>query len=463
MQRFRGPFVRMPKCGEVTLTSSEALIVVGEDGKIVIAADKGEPGYDERPATRLGPGQVLCPGFVDAHAHAPQHSFIGNGLDLPLMDWLETYTFPEESKFSDVTYAEDVYEKAVRRHLNHGATTVSYFGTIHVEGTLKLAEVCQRLGQRAHVGKVSMDKNSPVNYCEETEKGAADAELFVATVLKRGGLVTPAIMPRFGPSCSKELLDNLGKVAKKYDVPVHTHLSENSQECAIVAEAFPEASCYADVYARSDLMTRAYFAHCCYCDATERALLKKMNAGVVTCPTSNFIVGRALCDVRQFLDDGVTVAVGTDVAGGYSPSMLVTLRAVVIASNILASQLQDLRKALSWREALYLATKGGATCLGLVKTGDLNVGSCFDALIIDLLKPGSYDVFPHERNDLNRLFEKFIWNGDDRQLLHVFVNGKRVAGSASSRRHLLLSILSVAAAGAFIVVAAASRGSFFRR
>lgn len=458
---FQGAFVRYPEAGKVDVSSQDGLVVV-VDGKIVAIADVGENEWDAVSALAcrvpksswktLAPTEVLIPGFVDAHVHAPQFTFAGTGLDLPLLDWLKTYTFPHESEFSDVEYAKRVYDQVVKRTLSAGTTTASYFGTIHTEGTLELVNACESNGQRAHVGKVCMDTNSPDYYVEKSAKASASAtkEFIAAAEARRNktDLVTPSVIPRFAPSCSSELLSMLGDISTSCrqkngrPLPVHTHLSENKAECEWVSSLFPDAQCYVDVYKQAGLLHEStYFAHCCYCNNTERTMVANASSSVVHCPTSNFMVARALCDVRQWLDDGVTVGLGTDAAGGWSTSILDAMRHAVVTSRIVAEKDAAPRKALSWREVLYLATKGGADALGL-ETGSLAPGNHFDALIVDAAVPGGpVDVFTKPKGKLgssSEYLEKFFWNGDDRNIRDVYVAGRRVAGSRKIARPLLL-------------------------
>ncbi|KAJ1623808.1 hypothetical protein T492DRAFT_557690, partial [Pavlovales sp. CCMP2436] len=317
---FSGTFVSTPTLGDVLVSSDQGLILVDSRSGVIAAAARAH--LVQLPlssVTKLQRSQFFMPGFVDGHAHAPQYAFHGTGLDLPLLDWLERYTFPTESKFKDVNYARRIYSSAVARHLRYGTTTASYFGTIHREATEELVRQVRMAGQRAHVGKVSMDRNSPANYVEpDATVAVAEASLFVFNVLasrakeepagagvggKRPALVTPAVIPRFAPSCTLGLMKSLGQLSLRGDgsgekLPVHTHLSENASECAWVAEMHPEASCYADVYKSCGLLhERSYFAHCCHCNPLERTMLKDNGAGIVHCAASNFLVGGALCNV----------------------------------------------------------------------------------------------------------------------------------------------------------------------
>jgi guanine deaminase len=470
---FVGTHVRTPTFGDLAISSEQGLILVDtRTGAIAAVVDlaprRGDHATEaarklfselpEERVTQLSGAQFLMAGFVDGHAHAPQYAFHGTGLDLPLLDWLERYTFPTESKFKSVEYAQRIYASAVARHLRYGTTTCAYFGTIHREATEELVRQVRVQGQRAHVGKVSMDRNSPPNYVEpNAETAAKEATLFVDNVLasrkrdepsgtgvggERPALVTPAVIPRFAPSCTPALMKSLGELSRRGDgtgqkLPIHTHLSENASECAWVCEMHPEASCYADVYQQAGLLhERSYFAHCCHCNPIERGLLKTGGAGVVHCAASNFLVGGALCNVRRWLEEGVPVALGTDVSGGWSASMLDAIRQSIITSNIVSRTPDEDEptrkwKPLTWQEALYLATQGGANVLGLADVaGALEVGRQFDALLVDVAPScgGSFCVF--DDDDVVTALEKFLFTGDDRHIASVFVAGRRVAGAA---------------------------------
>eukprot|EP01038_Epipyxis_sp_PR26KG_P004073 gene4073-5818_t len=470
--------------------------------------------------------RLILPGFVDAHCHAPQYVFTGTGMDLPLLAWLEKYTFPCEARFQDVEFAKLAYSKSIARHLKYGTTFASYFATLHSPASKVLAEVIQQVGQRAHVGKVSMDRNSPDFYIEDTHDGCIDAEEFSRFVLSmtavgrafvdmvdssmvtdspedaaasqrrivkrqriisyddihalnttkstntidsfgtdsesrtlaasvshgqlsnishsasfaidsssdspfptglsfatvannsdgmnmrtnlpfqrprtismssisesigqtNGGkrcrsismtsmndgdfdigimrseedhlsdflldcntnsnglgiksllnkpytpLVLPCVTPRFVPTCTPEMMERLGAIAKKYGLPVQSHMSESPGEIAWVADLHPDCATYASVYEKYGLLNEnVYMAHCCHSGEEERSLLKKTGASVVHCASSNFNLGSGVMDVRAFLKDGIKVAFGTDVAGGHSASMLDTIRLSIVASRV---------------------------------------------------------------------------------------------------------------------------------
>ena len=267
--------------------------------------------------------------------HAPQYKFAGTGMDLPLLQWLERYTFPTEATFASAERARDVYAKTVARCVAAGTTTSVYFATIHRHSSVILAETTSGVGQRAYVGKVSMNRNSPADLCEGDE-AAAEEEAFIKHVLDMGnGLVTPIVTPRFVPSCTGELMRALGALADKYNVPIQSHISENKDEIAWVAALHPECKSYADVYKQHGLWNKqTIMAHGCHLTEDEVKLCKEDAVGISHCPNSNFSLCSGWLDVRRLIDAGVKVGLGTDVAGGYSSSMLDAMRQAIIASTV---------------------------------------------------------------------------------------------------------------------------------
>ena len=291
---------------------------------------------------------------------------------LMLMILWQTYTFPVESKFQDLDFAKFAYSKAVRRHLKSGTTFASYYATIHKDAALVLSDVIAEVGQRAFVGKVAMDRNSPDFYIESTTRSIADTEDFVRALLQRtpqgkafveqvdaslategvqptdipfsdrptllnrrdAPLVLPCITPRFVPTCTPASLKGLGDLSHRYGLPVQSHLSESLNEIAFVKSLHPEATTYAGVYHANGLLHRgSIMGHCIHCSEEELQLLRDTQTSTINCASSNFLLGSGIMDVRRFLDAGVTVGLGTDVAGGASASMLDCMRNTISASR----------------------------------------------------------------------------------------------------------------------------------
>ncbi|CAG8457204.1 4531_t:CDS:2 [Ambispora gerdemannii] len=401
-------------------------------------------------------GQFLLPGFIDTHTHAAQYPNAGTGRDLPLLEWLKKYTFPLESSFSLLSYAQKIYPIVVDQLLLSGTTTAVYFATIHLESSKYLAQVAYERGQRAFVGKVSMDCNAPNCLIEVVEESIKETESFVQYVLgldpnenndydgeyeRRGTrLVTPVLTPRFAVSCTSKMLEALGKLAKKYDdIPIQSHLSENQEEVAFVKELFPHIENYTKVYDDHELLNdRSIMAHGIYLSESERALIKERNAGISHCPNSNFTILSGVCNVRQLLDDGIKVGLGTDISGGSAKSILNAVRNAGVASRVISMSSSNndnemRQQPLSLPELLYLATMGGARLLNLENViGNFQVGKEFDALLVDTVTPvdpAPFKVFEGiDDSDVLRMFEKFMFLGDERNLRAVYVKGRMVSG-----------------------------------
>ncbi|KAI8071455.1 guanine deaminase [Gongronella butleri] len=385
---------------------------------------------------QLGEHEFLIPGFVDTHAHAPQHVFAGSGMELPLLDWLNTYTFPSEAKFADENYAESMYLKTVGRFLRNGTTTCSWFASIHLGACQRLVDIISELGQRAFVGKVNMDQNSPDYYVETTEASLKETRQFIEYVKSKGSnLITPVVTPRFAISCTSDLMRGLADLAKEYKLPIQSHLCENPDEITFARSLFPDCASYTDIYHQHGLLgPETYMAHCVHMTDDEVELLAKTETGVAHCANSNFSLQSGVCDVQRLLRHGIKVGLGTDVAGGFSPSILDAIRAGFWASKMNKIIQRDMHKnnayaILQPAELLYLATLGGAQVLGLDNSiGNFCVGKSFDALWVDADR-GSIDLL----GDLTpfQKLEKFLFNGSSENLIHVYVNGRRVSGAVS--------------------------------
>lgn len=352
---------------------------------------------------RAGKERWWFPGFVDTHIHASQYPNVGIFGETTLLDWLEKYTFPIEASLADVAKASLVYSHCVAATLRHGTTTAAYFTTTSVPSTNRLADICMRAGQRAFIGRCNMDRpNFNPDYYRDASSAAAIEDTratiaHIAHISPKQDLVTPIITPRFAPSCTPELLSELGKLSHETLLPIQTHISENPDEVALVASLFPDQGSYAEVYDVHGLLTsRTILAHAVHLTAEERNLISKRSSKVSHCPVSNSCISSGLCPVRELLNSGIEVGLGTDVSGGWSPSILVAAREATTVSRILASVERDRplfgskssaasTVKLTVEECLYLATVGGASCLGLShKIGRFEIGMEWDAQLVSL-------------------------------------------------------------------------------
>ena len=383
--------------------------------------------YTEKPADMDGQvidlgDKLLIPAFNDLHVHAPQYRNMGLALDLELLPWLNTYTFPEEAKYADTEYAKKMYRRFVHELWMQGTMRSAVFGTMHAESTRILADLFVQAGMGAYVGLVGMNRNSPDNLQNSTEYVIKGMDMLCEHLDKHGnnGLVKPIITPRFIPSCTPDMLQALGDYAAKTGLPVQSHLSENRSEIAWVAELEPESTCYGDAYNRYGLFgqTPTLMAHCCFTEGEELELMKRNGVYVVHCPMSNSNLSSGIAPIRTFLEQGVKVVLGTDVSAGHNMSMLRVMQYAIQVSKLRYAESKGQTKFLSLSEVLYLATKAGGSFFG--KVGSFEKGYEFDALVID-----DSDL-NHDHYSLLERLERYIYLGDDRQIIHRFCRGKAI-------------------------------------
>ncbi|XP_040897984.1 guanine deaminase [Toxotes jaculatrix] len=432
---YRGTFIHSTQQTAVQILE-DALLGVDADGKIAFIG-KGEEleklcqtfGFSPSEVTQLTQHEFFMPGMVDTHIHASQYSYAGTALDMPLLQWLNTYTFPVESRFKDLEFAKRVYTQVVKRTLRNGTTTACYFATIHTDASLLLGQIANDFGQRALVGKVCMDRNNSVKHYKETiQESKEETCRFIAELLnKKYPLVKPVVTPRFAPSCTGALLGQLGAIAKNNQLHIQSHISENVEEVKLVKELFPESESYTHVYHKYNLLTdKTVMAHGCYLSDEELDLFRETGASLSHCPNSNISLCSGVLNVRNVLNHKVKLGLGTDVAGGYSASMLDAMRRALDSSKVLTIQSPD-HDTLTFEEVFRLATLGGSQALSLDdQTGNFEVGKDFDALRVNVAAPGApIDLIQSEEPKI--LLEKFLNLGDDRNIVEVFVAGRKVA------------------------------------
>lgn len=366
---------------------------------------------------------LIIPGLVDLHIHAPQYSFRGLGMDMELLEWLETNTFPEEAKFESVEYAQKAYRIFVD-NLRKGATTrACIFATVHRPATLLLMDMLERSGLSTMVGKVNMDRNCPDYLCEETEESAVETVEWIKDVLHRKYANTrPILTPRFTPSCTDELMDDIKMIQMRYGLPLQSHLSENPSEIAWVKELCPWSEFYGDAYDHFGLFGAdcpTVMAHCVYSDDAEIERMKENGVFIAHCPESNMNLASGIAPVRRFLEEGLHVGLGSDVAGGSTESIFASMRHAIQASKLRWRLKDDSLRPLTAEEVFYMATKGGGEFFGRV--GSFEPGYEFDAVVLDDSRLGH----PQQLDVKSRL-ERMIYFSDDREIRAKYVKGKEI-------------------------------------
>jgi len=421
VKAFRGEILSVPDdpqfAGPEAVRHYEDGLLVVEDGLVLACGPHAELAdrFAEAPVEKLE--GLIVPGFVDAHVHYPQIERIASHGE-QLMQWLERHIFPAEKAFADRAHADNVAAFFLDQLLSHGTTSALVFATVHAGSVDALFEAALERDMRIVSGKVLMDLG-PEGLRDSTASGRADTEQLIARWRGRGRLGY-AVTPRFVPTSSEEQLADAGSlVAAHPNVLMHTHLSENQGEIAFVAERFPDARDYLDVYDRFGLVgPRSVFAHCVHMSDRALSRMAEAGSGIAFCPTSNMFLGSGLFDLAQADRHGVKIGIGTDVGAGTTLSVLATLGEAYRTCQLRGASLDPFR-------ALHLATAGGARVMGISdRVGGLLPGQEADFILLDekstpLLARRCKNASLHDR-----LFALQVL-GDDRAIAGTWLRGAR--------------------------------------
>ena len=418
----RGQIVYTPAADSWRTIENGYLVWRGQDILGVYAALP--PEYEGIPLTDYGNGLII-PGLVDLHVHAPQYAFRGLGMNLELLEWLNRYAFPEEEKYADLGYAGEMYGIFADALLHSATTRAVVYATLHAPAAALLMNKLADTGLGAMVGKVNMDRNAPDGLRESSAaESLAATERWLHDTLGRYPRVSPIITPRFIPSCSGALSRGLGELARKYKVPVQSHLSENLGEIEWVKELCPGSAGYADAYDRFGLLggdVPTVMAHCVY-PAGEEDLLCRRGVMIAHCPGSNANLASGIAPVRRLLRGGIRVGLGSDVAGGHSVSILRAMSDAVQASKLYFACVDRGDKPLSLTEAFYLGTMGGGQFFAPGRlVGGFEPGYAMDAVVID-----DSGLRKGQRLTLEQRVERAVYLSADSDIEAKYVDGIKV-------------------------------------
>ncbi|MER8947837.1 MULTISPECIES: guanine deaminase [unclassified Mesorhizobium] len=392
------------------------------DGRIVAAgayaevekkAGEGTKKIDHRP-------HLLLPGFIDAHAHFPQMQVIAS-FGAELLDWLNTYTFPEETKFQNAQHGRRIARLFLDEVLRHGTTTVAAYCSVHKESAEAFFAESHDRNMLNIAGKVMMDRNAPDGVLDTPQSGYDDSKALIDEWHGKGRQHY-AITPRFAITSSPEQLEMAGALCREYpDLHMQTHLSENHAEIAFTQQLYPQTRDYTDIYEHYGLLgRRSLFGHCIHLSEREADVLSDSGSVAVFCPTSNLFLGSGLFDYQRYSrrEKPLRIAAATDVGGGTNYSMLRTMDEgyKVIALN---------GEKLNPFQSFWQLTRGNAEALSLAeKIGTLEEGSDADIIVLDAratpamrLRVETADTLAEELFLLQTL-------GDDRAVREVYVAGR---------------------------------------
>lgn len=414
--------------GHIISSESSQKLSIMEHGYVICENGISRGVYAEIPKEWKGievrdcTNRIIIPGLVDLHLHAPQYSFRGLGMDMELLDWLNTYTFPEESKYRDLDYAAKAYGIFAQDLKNSATTRACIFATMHTEATKFLMDQLEEIGMKCLVGKVNMDRNSIETLCEESAEASLEATRKWIKDCEKYKNVQPILTPRFIPSCTDELMKGLANLQKETGLPAQSHLSENMGEIAWVQELCPDSEFYGDAYEKRGMFGehgKTVMAHCVHSDERERELMRKREVFIAHCPQSNTNLSSGIAPVRKYLEEGNLIGLGTDIAGGHNLSILHTMAEAIQVSKLYWRLCDENCKPLTMEEAFYLGTKGGGGFFG--KVGSFDNGYEFDAVVLD----DESIAHPQELSVKHRM-ERMIYLADDRNIYEKYVAGQKI-------------------------------------
>ena len=389
MRLLKGNFIYSIDKNHIEIKENQYLLV--KDGKV-------EGFYNEVPSIAKDvkvedyKDNIIIPGLSDLHVHAPQYAFRGMGMDMQLLDWLNTYAFKEEGKYKNLEYAKKQYSKFVDDVKNSATTRLSIFATLHKDATIMLMDLLEDAGVKAYVGKVNMDRNSPEFLSEDTIE-------------------------------SKEYtIEEIQNINKKYKLPIQSHLSENTSEIDWVADLHPDTNNYAEAYNKYNLFgkeNKTIMAHCVHCPDDELNLIKQNNVTVAHCPQSNANLTSGIAPIKKMLDMGIDVGLGNDIAAGSSLSIFRAMSDAVQVSKLREAMTGEKNQILTLSEVFYLGTKGGGKFFGNV--GSFEKGYEFDAVVLNDESFGDNSDFT-----LKERLERIIYLSDDRNIVAKYVAGNKV-------------------------------------
>ena len=385
--------------------------------------------YNNLPIYDYGDA-LIFPGMVDMHVHAPQFAFRGTSMDLELMDWLNRYTFPEEEKYEDLEYAKKAYGMFVDSLKNSATTRSVIFATRHRYATELLMELMEESGLISYVGKVNMDREASDNLTEQNADVSAYTTFgWINAVKDKFTRTKPILTPRFIPCCTDKLMEELREIQMAYGIPVQSHLSESKGEIDFVKFLRPENDFYGDSYNEYDLFgknddintdVKTVMAHCVWSTDEEVELMRKNGVFVAHCPASNMNLTSGIAPIRKYLDLGLNIGLGSDIAGGHSLSIFRAITDAIQVSKMYFRMLDETYKPLIFSEAFYLATKGGGSFFG--KVGSFEEGYEFDAVIMD----DAILTHPQDLNLAERI-ERAVYLGlDEKSIIAKYVAGRKI-------------------------------------
>jgi guanine deaminase len=356
---------------------------------------------------------AVIPGLCDVHFHWVQDKVSDMDKD-NLLDWLESFVFPEESQFHSTDFAANRADAFAEKLLRCGTLSGAVYGSIH---SASIKESFSRFRGDFRIGNVVMTENAP----DTLKKDLSYYQELLSEMLEAYGdkyIVTP----RFALSCNPEVMSWLGDFSKKHNLWIQTHLSENKREIEETLsmyrafKGFEDVQDYLEVYERCNLIgSRSVLGHCIHLSHRELESLAANGAKVAHCPTSNAPVeerglGSGLMDYEKMDEYGVEWALASDIGAGPYLSMLDVMKSFLF-------QHERAGRSPGVARALYRATAKAAELIGYSNRGNFNPGMVGDFICLpgaDAETGEQYleQLLDRDREDFNSVVEKVFVSGE---------------------------------------------------
>ncbi|MBV6493230.1 MAG: Guanine deaminase [Turneriella sp.] len=370
--------------------------------------------------------KIAIPGLIDLHTHLPQYEFAAQG-SVALLPWLQKYTFPQEARFLDASCAQTQSKNFFRHCLLNGTTTVVAYLSSFLEAAQIAFEEASRTKIRAYLGLTLMDRGVP----KEIQTTAVDAQKnmlsLIDTYHKKNGCEF-VVTPRFALSCTDALLTLCGEVSHAYKLFLQTHISENTAEVEETLRLFPQCKSYTDVYnVTGCLHERTLLGHGIHLEAKERQLIREKKSAVIHCPTSNNFLGSGIFSYDTLHKEKTRIGLGTDVAGGYSLSMLNEAKQSIEMAKLRA-HFDNCSTDLNASHALYQATLGNAAILSREnELGSFSIGKFADIALIDDSKcDPMFGAPPNFYSSLPERLNRILYRSHPDMVASTFIAGEIV-------------------------------------
>lgn len=364
---------------------------------------------------------IILPGLIDTHVHLPQYSAIGRGKG-ELLDWLEKYIFPLETKFDEDEFAREQSKLFFEDALSYGTTTMSVYCSVHPCATDIAFETADKLGVRAFIGNSLMDENVPKELVEKSSL-AESKKIIDKWHGTDNSRLSYILTPRYAGCCSMELMRKCSEISKSEKLLIQTHIAENREELEFISKLYPNHKNYAEIYLDAGILNEnTLLAHGVYLSEQEQKIIKDSGATICHCPNSNRFLQSGFMPLRKYFNNGMKISLGSDIAGGSSLSILNEAKEAIEttkARNIISYP--DREEVLSAEEALWLSTLAGAEVLKIDSlSGNLLEGKEADFIILDGNEIKDKSILNED------LISSLIYKYSEKRVMQTFVRGREV-------------------------------------